>query len=148
MANSSPSGSLPPMPSNEGSGPYTLEFLETRLAALEREVVTLKERLALDATRPTLRQQGVCPCCGSRRVFYAPDVLDRGESNTRLPMAVATTGFWRQRPQGAFELFACVACGFVEWYVREPSQLEELPKEDPKYVVLDTDAREPGGPYR
>lgn len=136
------------METNERAGPHTLEFLETRLAALEREVLALRGRLATAPTRPSLRLQGVCAFCGGRRVFYAPEVLDRGESNTKWPMSIATSGFWRARSRGAFELYACVACGYAEWYVKEPAQLEELPSEDPKYVVVDTDDREPKGPYR
>jgi hypothetical protein len=137
-----------PDETTQGAPGHTLEFLEARLASLEREVVNLRDRLARGEARPSLRQQGVCGCCGGRRVFYTPEVLDRGEGNTREPMAIAASGFWRNRPRGALELYACVACGFVEWYVKDPNELEELPKEDAKYIVLDTDARDPHGPYR
>ena len=38
-------------------------------------------------------------------------------------MAVCQPSVWSGRTEGEFEVYICNACGFAEWYVKDPKQL-------------------------
>ncbi|MBP6630904.1 MAG: hypothetical protein KBG28_25525 [Kofleriaceae bacterium] len=124
------------------------------LAALRAELVALREEVArlhddLRGARQridlTLRGQLRCPACGGRKIAHAPQVLDRADSATRAALALYQPSWWSSKVVGELEAYACVACGLVEWWVREPGALAE----HDKYLRI-LDGAEPGagGPYR
>ncbi len=121
--------------------------LEARLEAMQQELERLREEISRRVAPPTLRQQGCCPSCGGRRFLHAPTVLDRGDSGTAAEMALAKPSIWRSRVFGVLEAYACVRCGWVEWYVKDPNALEELPSKMESFVIVDTSIT-PEAPYR
>jgi hypothetical protein len=119
-----------------------------RIAALEKEVALLRAEIdALRAGRaPTIRANGRCPACGGDKAIHVPRVQEEGDNGLTKPLAVASqTSFWGRQPIGPFEIYACSACGFVEWYVASFEGIEIDGKD-----VRDASAqRGPNkGPYR
>ncbi len=124
------------------------EAIGLRLSALEQEISRLRAELgAQHRPTPTLRQQGVCPACGGRRFLHAPSVLDRADGGPS-ELALAKPSIWRSRVFGVFEAYACVGCGWVEWYVKDPASLEELPNKKEGFIIADTSIAAPETPYR
>jgi hypothetical protein len=121
--------------------------LAARVAALETEVGEL--RASVDAARGgldlTMRGQSRCRACGGRSILHAMTVLDRTHYGTPAPMAVALKGTWVPKPVGEFEIYLCVACGFTEWYVKDPDSIEV---DGEKIVPVATEEGEGPGPYR
>jgi len=116
-----------------------------RLAALEKEVTLLRAEVdALRAGRaPTLRSSGRCPACGGDRAVHVPKVMEEAYGAPK-PLALTGKTRWSGRdPIGAFEVYACTACGFVEWYVSSFERVEVDGK-----TILDASANDPpeGGP--
>ena len=124
------------------------EAIALRLSALEQEISRLRAELgAQHRPTPTLRQQGVCPACGGRRFLHAPSVLDRADGGPS-ELALAKPSIWRSRVFCVFEAYACVGCGWVEWYVKDPASLEELPNKKEGFIIVDTSIAAPETPYR
>lgn len=120
--------------------------LERRLEALEHELRRVTNELSAQRASPTLRRDGRCPSCDGRRFLHAPTVLDRSESG-RDEMAIAKPSVWREATFGTLEAYACLGCGWVEWYVKAPATLEELPSKMEQFVIYDT-TNPPRGDYR
>jgi hypothetical protein len=118
--------------------------LASRVEALEAVNDSLRSQL--DAARAgldlTMRGQGRCRACGGTDVLHANMVVDRGHGNYAEPLAVSVKG-WLSRAVGAFETYICVACGLVEWYVKNPSELHVDGKQ-----IERLEPKGPGGPYR
>jgi hypothetical protein len=118
-----------------------------RLAALEKEVARLRVEVeALRAGRaPTIRSSGRCPACGGDKAIFVPQVLEETHGN---PKPLAMSGkmhWWGRTPIAPFQVYACSACGFVEWYVSTFEGIEV----DGKNVHDASTVRPPeGGPYR
>jgi hypothetical protein len=126
---------------------------DAELAALRQDLDTLRGLVeALDAELRgaqgrvdlTMRNQQRCRACGKRKIAHALSVLDRGDSNTREPLALNRPSWWSSKTQGELEAFVCMSCGLVEWWVKEPDSLK--PHED-YLAILDGDD-DPNGPYR
>ena len=117
-----------------------------RIAALEKEVALLRAELeALRAGRPpTLRSSGRCPACGGDKAVHVPRVMEEAYGSPK-PLALTGDERWSGRkPIAPFEVYACAACGFVEWYVSSFEGVEVDGK-----TVIDASATIPeGGPYR
>ncbi len=122
--------------------------IAARIHAMEQELGRLRSELGRRASPPTLRQQGCCPSCGGRRFLHAPTVLDRGEGSGANEMALAKPSIWRSRVFGVLEAYACVGCGWVEWYVKDPKALEDLPSKMESFAIIDTTVVAPDAPYR
>jgi predicted nucleic-acid-binding Zn-ribbon protein len=65
-----------------------------------------------------------CVKCGSRRIFYSPCVMDRGDGNVAMCLAIAREDAISAREVGQFEVYVCRRCGFSELYVRDPKALD------------------------
>jgi len=66
------------------------EELVRELAMLRAEVAELRAQLETARLHqaPTMRARLRCPACGSARLAHATHVLDRGDGDTRKPMAL------------------------------------------------------------
>lgn len=125
--------------------------LREQLAQLERRVTTLSAELAvanaqLEKQRQrhdTMRAQVRCPSCGSRSILHVPMIVDR-DGGVKNPMAVTMKGLFVPKPIGQFECYVCRGCGLVEWYVANPSELDEQGEVS---RLLDAQDRD-NGPYR
>ena len=120
--------------------------LLAEIAALRAELAQLKAQL--DSARlqqaPTMRARLRCPACGNARLAHAKQVLDRGDSDARHPMALSRPSWWSDKLVGELEAFACTSCGLVEWYVKDPGGLREVKSQ---IEILDGETPE-DGPYR
>jgi predicted nucleic-acid-binding Zn-ribbon protein len=121
--------------------------LTTLRSELEDLRAQLREELARVKVGVTLKRNGQCPACGSRRFLHAPRVLDDSQGN-RLEMAILKPSIWKAKTLGTFEAFVCTACGFVEWYARDVAELEEIPKRDEAFKIHDASDEPTKGPYR
>lgn len=122
------------------------EELVRELAMLRAEVAELRAQLETARLHqaPTMRARLRCPACGSARLAHATHVLDRGDGDTRKPMALNQPSWWSDRLVGELEAFACRDCGLVEWYVKDPGGLREVKGQ---LQLLDGEAADVG-PYR
>jgi hypothetical protein len=126
--------------------------VDREIAALKAEVrrlqATIDEELpairaSLSQPRATMRALLECPHCGGRRVLEAEKVADRTDAGD-VPLAVASKGFWVRKPVGALSCWICASCGFAEWYVISPEQLEVDGQTIAEHTIDDADQ----GPYR
>lgn len=122
------------------------EELVRELAMLRAEVAEFRAQLETARLHqaPTMRARLRCPACGSARLAHATHVLDRGDGDTRKPMALNQPSWWSDRLVGELEAFACRDCGLVEWYVKDPGGLREVKGQ---LQLLDGEAADVG-PYR
>ena len=123
-----------------------LAAAESALADLRRELAEVRAQLADTRGRMhlTMRGQHRCPGCGGRALLHATQILDRGESNARLPMAIVRPKWWSSKVLGQFEVYACIGCGLVEWYAGELDKIEV----DGKMFRRIEEPLEAGGPFR
>ena len=117
----------------------TIDELRKELAELRAQLADTRGRMHL-----TMRGQTRCPGCGGTAILHATQVLDRGESNTRMAMALLRPKWWSSKVQGQFELFACTGCGLVEWYARELDAIQP----DGKTIRRIEGGVDPAGPFR
>ncbi len=73
-----------------------------------------------------MKTSGTCIKCKKGKIFHAHDVLDRGEGNSGLPMALGRTGVIHARDFGTLEAYVCLHCGYTEFYVQDPKELEDI----------------------
>lgn len=121
--------------------------LALRLAALEKEVGLLRAEVeAMRAGRaPTIRANGRCPACGGDQAVHVPQVLEEAHGNPK-PLAMSgKISWWGRTPVAPFEVYACTACGFVEWYVRS---FEGIEIDDSTVRDASANRAPDGGPYR
>jgi hypothetical protein len=118
-----------------------------RLAALEKEIALLRAEVeAMRAGRaPTIRSTGRCPACGGTKAIHVPKVLEQTHGGLQALAIAQDVSWWGAKPVAPLSVYACSACGFVEWYV---STFEGIQIDGDK--VRDASAQEPpeGGPYR
>jgi hypothetical protein len=117
-----------------------------RLAAMQAQLEEMKATIAAArlTMEPTMRRHLCCPACGGRRIAHALSVLDRGDSSS-APLALHQPKWWSSKAVGELEAFICRACGYVEWYVKEPATLAP----HPEYMeFVDGPEVGGGGPYR
>ncbi len=67
-----------------------------------------------------------CIKCNQGKIFHAHDVLDRGEGNAGLPMAIGRSGVIHAHDFGTLEAYICMSCGYTEFYVQNPRELEDV----------------------
>ena len=123
-----------------------------RIAALELEVGELRAALAAERTQiRTMRQTLRCPSCGGRRILHV----------RRIDEASATLGFtnalsltktslsWGGVEAGEpLQVFACRACGLVEWYAPKLASIEVDGDTIVELVGDDPAVGPPSTPYR
>ncbi len=117
----------------------TVEGLRAQVDALRDEVRDAQGKVNL-----SMRGQTRCPACGCLELLHAPEVLDRGESNSRNPMSLDKKGVIFSKPVGAFEVYACTDCGLVEWY----TDLSGIEPDGKRIFVIRGKAAKKRGPYR
>jgi hypothetical protein len=80
--------------------------------------------------------------------FFADRVTDRdGGADQKLSFGHTT---WLNRPIAQFQIYACVACGFCEWYAPDLSEAaDDLCKKHKGFRIIDvTDVDAKKAPYR
>ncbi len=90
-----------------------------RLEALEKSQEELGRR-----QQDSLRYNSTCPTCRHKGAIHAPSVLD-SSAEGRSNMAIIQPSLWSSKTEGELEAYICQKCGFVEWYVKDPSSLGE-----------------------
>lgn len=105
-----------------------LAALRAELAALTAAHNSLVARVesVIPTTAPTMASQFRCPACSATRIARIASVLDRGDSGTRMKMALVQPSVWSRKVVGELGCYACTSCGLVEWYVKNPSTLCEV----------------------
>ena len=127
--------------------------LDARVSVLEKLVEVLQDRIVALGVQPrgtfrTMAEHSRCPACGQRKIFFADHVTDRDQGSGQKMSIGQTT--WLSRPIAQFQIYACVACGFCEWYAPDLSEsADELCKKNKGFRVIDaTDAESTKAPYR
>lgn len=100
-----------------------------------------------------MKQSLKCPKCDGARIwvierFRIPSETASGQELPLVPHQEGATGFLgfsKLAPHGAFDLWACDACGYTELYARDLSGLK--PSEERGVRLIDA-AVEPKGPFR
>lgn len=73
-----------------------------------------------------MKRSGRCTKCGATNLFHSPEVMDRGEGNVALPLAITRSGSIFAEDRGQLEVYVCLSCGFSEFYVKNPRELATL----------------------
>ena len=135
------------MNDSERPAQVELDALRTELSELRAHVEALRSQLrdARGRIDLTMRGQTCCPSCGCTRIAHAMSILDRGESDSRRAMALYKPKWWSSKVMGQLEAYACTRCGLLEWYVKEPSNLEA---NDEYLRILEGSDPHTRGPYR
>ncbi len=71
-----------------------------------------------------------CPKCSNERIYHSGCVMDRGEGNEALCLAVRRSDAIHAHDLGQFEVYVCTSCGFSELYVIDPAELRDLSEDD------------------
>jgi predicted nucleic-acid-binding Zn-ribbon protein len=77
-----------------------------------------------------MKTSGACPKCSSTNLHHSPCVMDRGEGNAALCLAVRLSGPIEAKALGQFEVYVCEDCGFAEFYVQNPAELHDAELHD------------------
>jgi len=72
-----------------------------------------------------MKNSKTCPKCSHGEVYHSPCVMDRGDGNEALCLAIGRSDPITARVVGQFEVYVCRSCGFSEFYVRSPGELED-----------------------
>ena len=70
-----------------------------------------------------MKASKTCPKCECTDIFYSATIMDRGEGNASLPLAIGRSGPIHAWVYGQFEVYVCKRCGLSEFYVHDPEQL-------------------------
>ena len=73
-----------------------------------------------------MKNSGRCPKCAHTDLFHSACVMDRGEGNAALCLAIGRKDVISAEELGQFTVYACRQCGFAEFYVSDPHRLVEL----------------------
>lgn len=73
-----------------------------------------------------MKTSGTCPKCQGTSIFHSPHVMDRGDGNIALALAITRTDPIHADEVGFLEVYACRACGFSELYVKDPRELRRV----------------------
>ncbi len=127
--------------------------LEARVSMFEDLVKVLQDQIVKLGVQPggsyrTMAEHSRCPACGQRKIFFADHITDRdGGIGEKMSFGRTT---WLSRPIAQFQIYACVACGFCEWYAPALSEaVDELCKKHKGFRVIDAnDAESTKAPYR
>ena len=126
-----------------------IQKLESAIAALTRQLVTVQEQLA--TTRGSgfrsMRDARRCPACGAGALLHvrrAKEMSHRGPTDFSLAHDVS---FWGNiTHKGALEAYACCQCGIVEWHALD---IAEIPIDGTNIVAIEAEGEPPAaGPFR
>jgi predicted nucleic-acid-binding Zn-ribbon protein len=76
-----------------------------------------------------MKTSGRCPKCGGAALFHSACVMDRGEGNVAMCLAIMRQDPIHADEVGQFEVYVCRRCGFSELYVVDAERLP-LERED------------------
>ncbi len=62
-----------------------------------------------------------CPKCQHAEILYVPEPRD---SDLDRPALGSRVGAFSTAVTGQMEAYACLGCGFVEWYVKDVARLD------------------------
>jgi predicted nucleic-acid-binding Zn-ribbon protein len=106
-----------------------------------------------------VRTRPQCPKCGGTKLYVCENRQPDAETTAVHPLVVATVtlpeydlvgaefGEMIRTPIGAYETWICAACGFTEWYAKDPERLmEKLSKRIGSGIRIVN--MEPSEPYR
>lgn len=92
----------------------------------------------------------VCPKCGGNRILYVDRVADATRTELWQPMRLAARrGDWRTHGDHTMEAVGelsagvCRACGYTEFYVKDPTAIEP-----DGIAIKELVGPPPRGPYR
>ena len=71
-----------------------------------------------------MKATGTCPKCRARALYHSACVMDRGDGNEALCLAITRSDPIEARDLGQFEVLVCRSCGLTEFYVIDPGSLE------------------------
>ncbi len=74
-----------------------------------------------------MKQSKRCQKCQSTEIYHSPYVMDRGEGNAAMCLAIRRTGPIDAHEVGRFEVFVCRSCGYSELYVVDFADLGDSP---------------------
>ena len=77
-----------------------------------------------------MKTTGKCPKCSRGDLFHSSCVMDRGEGNAALCLAIGRKDAIHAEELGQFMVYACRGCGYAEFYVSDPHRLDELVADD------------------
>jgi hypothetical protein len=123
-----------------------------RITALELEVGELRAALAAERTQiRTMRQTLRCPSCGGRRILHVRRI-NGASAALGFPNALSLTEAavsWGGVVEGEpLQVFACRACGLVEWHAPKLASVEADGETIVELVGDDPAAAPPSTPYR
>ena len=99
-----------------------LHELTVALEAAARELAELRRRV-----ERTMRSELVCPVCSGEEIAHVFHVLDQ-DYGQRKAQALVQPSAWSGKTEGELEAFICRSCGLVEWYAKNPRELQEREK--------------------
>tara|TARA_R110002096_G_scaffold44526_11_gene120359 strand:+ start:24626 stop:25030 length:405 start_codon:yes stop_codon:yes gene_type:complete len=122
------------------------------LAALRGEVETLRAEVAShrNASRTSLKEHHRCPQCQGTSVLHCAEIRDHNHGGGHMPMSIQTSGTFRLRTEGDFEVYICRNCELAEWYLKGARDIvpEKLDKKNRKLVRIIENANLDNGPFR
>lgn len=71
-----------------------------------------------------MKSKGVCPKCEAAKIFHSACVMDRGDGNEAMCLAIGRSDPIEAREIGQFEVYVCRHCGYSELYVQNPGELD------------------------
>lgn len=72
-----------------------------------------------------MKTSGQCQKCQGKEIFHSPYVMDRGDGNEAMCLAIGRGDAITGNDLGVFEVYACTDCGYCEFYVVNPRELKE-----------------------
>lgn len=75
-----------------------------------------------------MKTSKTCPKCQNKNLFYSSCVMDRGEGNVAMCLAIRRSDPIEAKELGRFEIYSCKSCGYTEFYVAQPEELEQAEK--------------------
>jgi predicted nucleic-acid-binding Zn-ribbon protein len=73
-----------------------------------------------------MKRTKLCPKCQSKDIYYLPEIADHasnGGAITPMILGLKKNFLWG-KTDGSIEAFICSQCGYIEWYLKNPAELE------------------------
>ncbi len=116
--------------------------LRARLEAIEARLEAIEER---PPERATMKESRRCTSCGGAKLVHTAHLIADIQAGVPFGLSIKVPAWGRVKTRGVFEVFACTACGLVEWHVVD---LETGILEDTRLTLIEPSQDDPSGPYR